>query len=341
MVLTRSQRIRLKSLSALTLHSSKKTAHRRTSPVPQLTCQGKACRQFQPDVVQCVKVGEDGAGGLEWKCEANLPRGVRFGEVEVSCEGWDNPGDPYILRGSCGLTYNLVRSSSHLEDGSSSSWTSLPSYLSRPSSIFDSASILLFLSLTLYLLLSLLLKLYRRFFPSPHSFSGNGRPPRPPPDGPSSRPPPPPSDPPPPPYTDKPFSSPSSASSSSSSWRPGFWTGAALGWATNAFLASSRERERQRGWPAEDPYAAYRGAPVGGGGGFWGGGGAPQRGGLFGGGGLGGGWGGGGGMQQLRQRGWGWGGGGGSDSGRDRGFGGGSGGGGLRRSTGFGGTNVR
>jgi len=76
------------SLTALTLHSDRKTASRRHPPIPQLTCEGKLCRQYQPDVVQCVKVGEDGVGGLEWKCEAELPRGMRFGEIEVGCEGW-------------------------------------------------------------------------------------------------------------------------------------------------------------------------------------------------------------------------------------------------------------
>ncbi|PRQ70407.1 Protein of unknown function (DUF1183)-domain containing protein, partial [Rhodotorula toruloides] len=95
------------SLTALTLHSNRRTASRRLPPVPQLTCKGSACRKYQPDVVQCVAVGSDGAGGLEWKCEADLPNGVRFGEVGVSCEGWDGPDDPYIVRASCGLTYSL------------------------------------------------------------------------------------------------------------------------------------------------------------------------------------------------------------------------------------------
>lgn len=28
----------------------------------------------------------------------------RFGNVEVSCEGYDYPDDPYILAGSCGVS---------------------------------------------------------------------------------------------------------------------------------------------------------------------------------------------------------------------------------------------
>jgi hypothetical protein len=34
-------------------------------------------------------------------------RGYRLGKIEVVCEGYDYPDDPYILKGSCGLEYNL------------------------------------------------------------------------------------------------------------------------------------------------------------------------------------------------------------------------------------------
>jgi len=32
-----------------------------------------------------------------------MDNAYRFGKVEVSCEGYDNPEDPYVLRGSCGV----------------------------------------------------------------------------------------------------------------------------------------------------------------------------------------------------------------------------------------------
>ncbi|KAK4056369.1 hypothetical protein OIO90_002512 [Microbotryomycetes sp. JL221] len=115
--MTRSQRIPMTSIRALTLQKDKLTNARRTPPVPQLTCRGKLCKTYQPDVVQCTAVGEDGSGGLEWACTAELPRGVRFGSVEVGCEGWDAPDDSHVLKGSCGLTYNLVKTPSALDDG--------------------------------------------------------------------------------------------------------------------------------------------------------------------------------------------------------------------------------
>lgn len=33
------------------------------------------------------------------QCDADLPESLRFGRVEVSCEGWSRPGDPYVLKG--------------------------------------------------------------------------------------------------------------------------------------------------------------------------------------------------------------------------------------------------
>jgi hypothetical protein len=29
----------------------------------------------------------------------------RFGKIDVNCEGYDHPDDPYILRGSCGVCH--------------------------------------------------------------------------------------------------------------------------------------------------------------------------------------------------------------------------------------------
>lgn len=143
---------------------------------------------------------------------------------------------------------------------------------------------------------------------------------------------------PPPPYTPKPNPS---SEGDGASWRPGFWSGAAAGWLANAFLGSgARARRGYEGGATTDAY------------------GRPLRG-MFGqqpGFGTGGLWGGFGGQRQPQQQpsfgrtGWGWGGagapgrGGGfglrDDDDNDRGVGT-SASGGMRRSTGFGGTNVR
>ncbi|NXT54703.1 SARAF factor, partial [Pluvianellus socialis] len=43
----------------------------------------------------------------QWQCKADLKNTYRFGRIEVSCEGYDYPNDPYILRGSCSLLFRL------------------------------------------------------------------------------------------------------------------------------------------------------------------------------------------------------------------------------------------
>lgn len=66
---------------------------------------GKLCA-YAPQVVQCRQTGHDGVSP-QWACEADLPEGMRFGNLEVVCEGWSRPGDTNVLAGSCALEYEL------------------------------------------------------------------------------------------------------------------------------------------------------------------------------------------------------------------------------------------
>lgn len=43
----------------------------------------------------------------QWECKTDLDIAYKFGKTVVSCEGYDSSEDQYILRGSCGLEYNL------------------------------------------------------------------------------------------------------------------------------------------------------------------------------------------------------------------------------------------
>ncbi|KAF8510952.1 hypothetical protein BU17DRAFT_55037 [Hysterangium stoloniferum] len=99
-------KVALDSIRSLTFYNGEFTKARRTSPIPQLKCIGKPCNVFQPDVVRCIN---DGGRGLDVEWKAYLPEQLRFGRVEVSCEGWSRPGDPTVLKGSCGLEYRLLR----------------------------------------------------------------------------------------------------------------------------------------------------------------------------------------------------------------------------------------
>ncbi|OWZ38528.1 hypothetical protein C343_06704 [Cryptococcus neoformans C23] len=124
------KKIALSAVKTLTFYADKYTAGRRTNPIPQLTCKGPGCKVFQPDVVQCTNMGDDGLGNVQWKCDTDLPSSLRLGKVDVSCEGWSAPGDPNILQGSCGLTYNLYK-------GAGRRWTRVWRRSSSPSSLYQ------------------------------------------------------------------------------------------------------------------------------------------------------------------------------------------------------------
>ena len=131
-------KIRLTDVSVITLHPGKMTNSRRTHPVPQLKCVGGSagCSAFTPSVVQCYNQGSDGYDAqvncdrnlicshkdylkekfslyhisfvncdtfLQWECKTDMDSQYKFGEITVSCEGYDYPDDPYILKGSCGV----------------------------------------------------------------------------------------------------------------------------------------------------------------------------------------------------------------------------------------------
>ncbi|KFP76374.1 Store-operated calcium entry-associated regulatory factor, partial [Acanthisitta chloris] len=97
----------LREVQALTLRRGQYTTARRTAALPQLQCTGgSAGCAHVPEVVQCYNKGWDGYD-VQWQCKADLDNAYRFGQIEVSCEGYDYPDDPYILRGSCSLLFSL------------------------------------------------------------------------------------------------------------------------------------------------------------------------------------------------------------------------------------------
>ncbi|KAF9532514.1 hypothetical protein CPB83DRAFT_846914 [Crepidotus variabilis] len=101
-------KVELAKIRALTFYKDGVTTYKRSHALPQLVCVGKPCRLYQPEVVRCENLGGSGVE-VDWKCEADLPEALRVGKVEVSCEGFSKPGDPYVLKGSCSLEYRLVQ----------------------------------------------------------------------------------------------------------------------------------------------------------------------------------------------------------------------------------------
>lgn len=264
-----SSKVLLSSIQTLTFFDGEKTSFRRTSPVDQLVCRGPGCKLFRPDVIQCYNKGGSGTD-INWKCEADLPSKLKLGRVEVGCEGWSNSQDPYILKGSCALTYTLK------VDSSSSYDASPDGGLTNSAWFFW----MIFIAVTVFILYPFLRSLLVRLLPSldpvlPGSsgggggggggggpgprFWGGGRP----------------SDPP-PPYTPR-QPPPKTAPDSSNPWRPGFWTGLAAGTAAT-HLFGNRERRNQAyepGWASSFGAGPSTGFGTGG---WFGGGGGPTLG---------------------------------------------------------------
>ena len=44
---------------------------------------------------------------LQWECKTDMDNAYRFGSIAVTCEGYEYPDDPYILKGSCGVSFVL------------------------------------------------------------------------------------------------------------------------------------------------------------------------------------------------------------------------------------------
>jgi hypothetical protein len=101
-------KIKLGDVQVLTLERGGMTTGRRSSPVPQLECVGGTARSHANQVraIQCHNVGFDG-NDYNWKCETQISDDYKLGRTEVNCEGYDYPDDPYVLVGSCGLSYEL------------------------------------------------------------------------------------------------------------------------------------------------------------------------------------------------------------------------------------------
>lgn len=76
------------------------TQGRRSSPIPQTECHGYCPleERYHPSTIVCSNAGWDGSD-VVWKCEAQLNKEFRLGKVVVSCEGYDHPDDPYVLKG--------------------------------------------------------------------------------------------------------------------------------------------------------------------------------------------------------------------------------------------------
>ena len=97
------EKVPIREVSSLLLRRGKMTTGRRASPVPQLACLSNC--QDAPDTIYCSNAGHDGED-VVWECKSD-PAGAVIRDLNVQCEGYDYPDDPYILKGSCGIEFRM------------------------------------------------------------------------------------------------------------------------------------------------------------------------------------------------------------------------------------------
>lgn len=106
---TADSRIAIRDIEALTFYKGQWTTARRTTSIPQLQCVGGSAAGVASSIVNTIQCRNQGFSGTEhqWRCESSLNDNYKLGSVTVSCEGYEYPGDPLVLTGSCGLKYTL------------------------------------------------------------------------------------------------------------------------------------------------------------------------------------------------------------------------------------------
>jgi len=98
------RRILQSDVRSLTFQVSKMTTGRRLAHVPQMV--SVSPRGAHSSSAMCTNSGRTDADGIVWDCKARLPDGAELDGLMVSCEGWGNSRDKYILDGSCQLRYS-------------------------------------------------------------------------------------------------------------------------------------------------------------------------------------------------------------------------------------------
>ena len=106
-------KVLLKDIQVLTFNKDAMTTGRRSPATEQMTCTNIPNYRNLVNSIQCRNVGFDGRD-VNWKCEATVNKCWSLGKTVVSCEGYDYPDDPYVLAGSCGIEFSLVRSQNQI-----------------------------------------------------------------------------------------------------------------------------------------------------------------------------------------------------------------------------------
>ena len=87
----------------LIFHQHEETTGRRTLPRPQMRIMSESI-YFMPKKVECTYINK-----YKWDCEGALPVEFKWKKMDVECEGFEYPHDPYILANSCQFQFSIEK----------------------------------------------------------------------------------------------------------------------------------------------------------------------------------------------------------------------------------------
>ncbi|GKT37734.1 Store-operated calcium entry-associated regulatory factor like protein [Aduncisulcus paluster] len=100
--------VHISQLSVLVFHRDSFTTSRKAAYYPQIELiGGNAANDASiPDQITCENIGYDGIS-VAWQCTTEMPVQFKLSRTDVVCEGWTQPGDSYIVPGSCSVQITI------------------------------------------------------------------------------------------------------------------------------------------------------------------------------------------------------------------------------------------
>jgi len=109
----------LENVGMLQFNAGEYAVNTRTpDSIPRLTCAYNPLNDdsYLPTSVTCKNKGYDDSGSIMWKCKADMDASLDFDNIQISCEGYNYPGDKMVRAGSCALTYTLKLTSAGVRE---------------------------------------------------------------------------------------------------------------------------------------------------------------------------------------------------------------------------------
>ena len=96
-------RVLLEDVPYLSFSKNKMTLGNRLPSIPQMKCLNKYDIS-KINKITCNNLGVEN-NNINWECNTDIDEKYKLDKVEILCEGYESPEDPYIFKGSCSIQY--------------------------------------------------------------------------------------------------------------------------------------------------------------------------------------------------------------------------------------------